>query len=108
VASLFYDSSLRLIEALRLRIKDCDLEKQEIVVRSGKGDKVRRTVLPGKSQSSLDTQIQRVTVLHEQDLHNGLDPVYLPQALGCKFPHAGRESPNNQTSVGRQTVCNLL
>jgi len=91
VASLLYGSGLRLMEALRLRVKDVDLDRLEITVRSGKGGKDRRTILPRPLTGPLSQQIERVAVLHEQDLHNGLSPVYLPHALARKYPNAGRE-----------------
>ena len=91
IASLLYGSGLRLMEALRLRVKDVDLERNEIVVRSGKGGKDRHTVLPARLIPSLHAQMDRVKTLHEQDLLDKLAPVYLPHALERKYPNAGRE-----------------
>ena len=91
IASLLYGSGLRLMEALRLRVKDVDLERKEIIVRSGKGGKDRHTVLPTRLIPSLRAQIDRVKTLHEQDLLDDLAPVYLPHALERKYPNAGRE-----------------
>ena len=91
VASLLYGSGLRLMEALRLRVKDLDFERKEITVRSGKGGKDRRTMLPVSLSEPLESQVVRVRILHEQDLHAGLAPVYLPHALERKYPNAGRE-----------------
>jgi len=91
MASLLYGSGLRLMEALRLRVKDVDFERGEITVRGGKGGKDRRTVLPDKLKPSLRAQVERVRTLHERDLLDGLAPVYLPHALSRKYPNAGRE-----------------
>lgn len=91
VASLMYGSGLRLMEALRLRVKDVDIERREIIVRSGKGGKDRHTLLPQPLTGLLREQIARVAIIHEQDLRQGLAPVYLPFALQRKYPNAGRE-----------------
>lgn len=91
IASLLYGSGLRLMEALRLRVKDIDLERSEITVRAGKGGKDRHTILPEKLVPLLSAQIDRVRAIHEQDLHDQVAPVYLPHALERKYPRAGRE-----------------
>lgn len=91
IASLLYGSGLRLMEAMRLRVKDVDFERLEITVREGKGGKDRRTMLPRSLVGPLQTQVERVRFFHEQDLKNGVSPVYLPYALERKYPNAGRE-----------------
>lgn len=91
IASLLYGSGLRLMEAIRLRIKDVDFERLEITVRQGKGAKDRRTMLPRTLISPLQAQLERVRFFHEQDLKNNIAPVYLPHALDRKYPNAGRE-----------------
>lgn len=91
IAGLLYGSGLRLMEALRLRVKDVDFERREIIVRDGKGGKDRRTVLPDSLGAPLQSQLERVRVFHDLDTQNGLDPVYLPHALARKYPNAGRE-----------------
>ncbi len=109
IASLLYGSGLRLMEALRLRVKDVDLERNEIIVRSGKGGKDRHTVLPARLIPSLRAQMDRVKTLHEQDLLDKLAPVYLPHALERKYPNAGRELawqflfPSERPSVDPRT-----
>ena len=109
IASLLYGSGLRLMEALRLRVKDVDLERNEIIVRSGKGGKDRHTVLPARLIPSLRAQMNRVKTLHEQDLLDKLAPVYLPHALERKYPNAGRELawqflfPSEKPSVDPRT-----
>lgn len=91
VASILYGSGLRLLEGLSLRVKDVDLGRGELVVRSGKGGKDRRTILPGSLRGPLEAQVRRVAELHERDLRRGRGWVALPNALGRKFPNAGRE-----------------
>lgn len=91
IASLLYGSGLRLMEAMRLRIKDVDFERLEITVRDGKGGKDRRTMLPRSLVEPLKHQIERVRVFHEQDIHNNIRTVYLSYALERKYPNAGRE-----------------
>ncbi|MCW8924053.1 MAG: integron integrase, partial [Gammaproteobacteria bacterium] len=91
VAGLLYGSGLRLMEAMRLRVQDVDFERLEITVRSGKGNKDRRTMLPKTLVESLRMQLERVRVFHEQDLQNGVGSVYLPYALERKYPNAGHE-----------------
>jgi integrase len=71
IAGLLYGSGLRLMEALRLRVKDLDFEYMEILVRDGKGEKDRRTVLPRPLAEPLRRQLERVRLLHEQDLRDG-------------------------------------
>jgi len=91
VAALLYGSGLRLMEAIRLRVKDVDFERLEITVRSGKGNKDRRTMLPHSLVEPLRGQLNRIHVFHEQDLQNNIGPVYLPYALERKYPNADRE-----------------
>ena len=93
IASLLYGSGLRLMEAMRLRIKDVDFERREITVRDGKGGKDRRTMLPRSLVEPLVRQFDKVRTLHEQDLQNQVAPVYLPHALARKYPNAGIRMP---------------
>jgi integron integrase len=91
IASVQYGSGLRLMEAIRLRVKDVDFSRLEIMVRNGKGGKDRRTMLPKMLVTPLQSQLERVRTFHEQDLNNNIGPVYLPYALDRKYPNAGRE-----------------
>jgi integron integrase len=91
IAGLLYGSGLRLMEALRLRIKDLDFGYAGILVRDGKDEKDRRTILPRPLTEPLRYQLERVKVLHEQDLREGFGQVYLPYALGRKYPNAAGE-----------------
>ena len=91
IASLLYGSGLRLMEAIRLRVKDVDFDRLEVTVRDGKGGKDRRTMLPRSLVEPLRGQVTRVQVFHEHDLNSGVGPVYLPFALERKYPNAGRE-----------------
>ena len=91
VGGLLYGSGLRLTEALRLRVKDLDFDYGEILVRDGKGEKDRRTLLPRPLAEPLRRQLERVKVLHDEDLREGYGEVHLPYALGRKYPNAARE-----------------
>ena len=91
VAQLLYGTGMRLMESLRLRVKDIDFERKEIFVRNGKGGKDRVTVLPEKLIGELDAHLLRVKTLHEQDLKDGLGCVFMPFALERKYPSACRE-----------------
>lgn len=91
VASLLYGTGLRLMEALRLRVKDVDFERHEIVVREGKGFKDRVTMLPTSVVSSLKLHLAKVKAMHKEDVAGGFGEVYLPYALDKKYPKAGRE-----------------
>jgi integron integrase len=90
VASLLYGTGMRLLEALRLRIKDIEFERREILVRNGKGSKDRVTVLPENLLLPLKDHVLRVKVLHEKDLAGGFGTVWLPNALATKYPAAPR------------------
>jgi integron integrase len=93
VAGLLYGSGLRLLEALRLRVKDMDFQTHEIVVRDGKGQKDRRTMLPHTPERPLRAHLQRAKVQHDHDhdLAAGHGTVTLPLALARKYPQAPRE-----------------
>lgn len=93
VASLLYGSGLRLMEALRLRIKDVDLVRRELSVREGKGGHDRLTMLPSALIPELRRQIARVRVQHTADLADRGGWVAVPRAIGVKMPNAGREVP---------------
>jgi integron integrase len=90
-AALMYGSGLRLMECLRLRVKDLDFSYSQITVRSGKGDKDRVTPMPGKVKEALHKQLLQARLLHQQDLQAGYGSVQLPYALSRKLPQAGRE-----------------
>ena len=91
VASLLYGSGMRLLECLRLRVKDLDLTRREIRVRSGKGDRDRVTMIPARLIQPLRAQISRVAGLHDRDLSEGRGAVSLPYALEIKKPGAAWE-----------------
>jgi len=91
MAKLLYGSGLRLMECVRLRVKDLDFDLKQITVRSGKGDKDRFTTLSEALIPSLNDQLERVKMLHERDLVEGHGNVYLPNALERKYPKAGTE-----------------
>jgi integron integrase len=88
---LLYGSGLRLLEALRLRVKDVDFARNQITVRGGKGDRDRVTMLPAALALDLAKHLETVRDLHETDLQAGAGWVELPWALARKYPNAGRE-----------------
>jgi len=88
---LLYGSGLRLKECLRLRVKDVEFTRNEIVVREGKGKKDRVTMLPAAVEEPLAAHLVRVRRLHEKDLRAGLGRAQLPNALARKYPNADRE-----------------
>jgi len=91
MAKLLYGCGLRLMECVRLRVKDIDFERDQLIVRDGKGMKDRATMLPVSVKPLLREHLARVKITHEQDLQNALEGVYLPYALARKYPNAGRE-----------------
>ena len=91
LASLLYGTGMRLMEVLRLRIKDVDFGRNEITVRDGKGGKDRHTMLPRSLTDALLREMERARLLHEADLASGFGSVWLPHALARKYPGAPRE-----------------
>jgi integron integrase len=91
MARLLYGSGLRLMECLRLRVQDVDMERRQITVRDGKGGKDRVTMLPEGVVSELSAHLERVRRQHEEDLRRGQGEVYLPDALARKYPNASKE-----------------
>ena len=90
MTQLLYGSGLRLIECVRLRVKDIDFDQNQIIVRSGKGDKDRATLLPTIAIEPLQADLQEVRLIHERDLAAGFGAVQLPDALARKYPNANR------------------
>ncbi|MDH5821801.1 integron integrase [Luteimonas sp. RD2P54] len=91
LASLLYGTGMRLMEGLRLRVKDLDFARNEITVRDGKGGKDRRTVLPASLAGPLQQEVERARTWHQQDLRAGFGEAWLPHALARKYPAASRE-----------------
>ncbi|CAK0755729.1 Integrase/recombinase [Gammaproteobacteria bacterium] len=91
MASLLYGTGIRLMECLRLRVKDIDFEYRQITVRDGKGKKDRVVPLPEKLIAPLQTHLERIKTMHDQDLQHGYGEVYLPFALAEKYPNASKE-----------------
>ena len=91
MATLLYGSGLRLMECIRLRVKDVDFAYNHMVVRDGKGDKDRITMLPLNVKAPLERHLQDVKKLHDQDLAEGFGRVYLPYALERKYLNANQE-----------------
>ncbi len=91
IAQLLYGSGLRLFECLQLRIHDLDIERSQITVRSGKGEKDRVTLMPQAVKHGLKAHLEWVKAVHLDDLSKGLGQVYLPYAIERKFLNAGKE-----------------
>ena len=91
MASLLYGSGLRLMECVRLRVKDIDFKYMNITVRSGKGDKDRVTMLPKSCVEPLRLHMKKAAIIHQQDLEAGYGEVFLPFALARKYVNAARE-----------------
>ncbi len=90
MAGLMYGSGLRLMEACRIRVKDIDFDRRQIMVRDGKGAKDRVVPLPQKLLPALKRQVEAVAKLHAEDLATGAGNVWLPYALAEKYPQAGK------------------
>ncbi len=111
IGRLLYGTGMRLMEGIRLRVKDVDFDYKQIIVRSGKGNKDRVTILPQSLIAPLKKQIEMVRQLHSQDLNEGFGTVYLPYALERKYPNAPREFawqyvfPSTKRSVDPRSGC---
>jgi integron integrase len=90
ILRMVYGTGMRIMECMRLRVKDIEFERGEIVIREGKGFKDRITMLPKSVVRPLQEHLVRVKLLHEQDLHDGYGEVFMPYALARKYPNAGR------------------
>jgi integron integrase len=91
MAGLQYGAGLRLLESCRLRVKDVDFERRQILIRNGKGDKDRYVPLPERLQDGLERQMKSALVQHREDLNLGAGSVWMPYALAEKYPNASRE-----------------
>jgi integrase len=91
IAQILYGTGMRLMEVARLRVQDIDCGMKSIVVRAGKGDKDRVTVLPNAVMESGGAHLSRVKRIHEKDLAKGCGEVFLPDGLDRKYPNAGKE-----------------
>ena len=91
VLRLLYGTGMRILEALRLRVKDVDFSRREIVIREGKGFRDRVTMLPESLSHDLARHVERVQLLHQADARRGSGSVYLPYALERKYPNAARD-----------------
>ncbi len=109
VSTLMYGAGLRLLEALRLRVKDIDFDRRQLVVRGGKGDRDRATVLPEACRVPLARHLHRARLAHKEDVRGGGGWVERPSALARKYPNAGREwgwqwvFPATRSYVDRET-----
>jgi integron integrase len=109
MGELMYGSGVRLMELLRLRVKDVDLERRQLMVRAGKGGKDRVTVLPKVLLERLQQHRERLRLLHGEDQSAGAPGVWLPEGLDRKYPHAGKDwewqwfFPSRERSIDPQT-----
>src|SRR3546814_10992750 len=92
MAALLYGTGMRLTECIRLRVKDVDFGRGEIVVRNGKGGKARRVPLPLRLREPLQPAIERARLQHEVALAERFAEVWFPHALARQFPNAPRET----------------
>jgi integron integrase len=91
VVKLLYGSGLRITEAVRMRVQDIDFDYKQITIRSGKGNKDRVTTFPTSLEASLKLHLQKVQIIHQQDLLKGFGRVFLPNALARKYTAADKE-----------------
>jgi integron integrase len=109
VASLLYGAGLRLLECLRLRIQDIDIEQRTIYVRAGKNNESRTTLLPERVIPALQQHLRQLRACHERELEQGHGNVYLPQAIEARYPGASRQwqwqylFPARKRSVDKRT-----
>lgn len=95
MASLLYGTGMRVMECARLRVKDVDLGQDHIVVRDGKGQKDRVTVLPATLVEPIKRQVEHVGAVHRRDLDEGFGRLYLPFTLAAKYPSADRQDDDD-------------
>jgi integron integrase len=110
---LIYGTGMRIMECVRLRVKDVDFARGEIIIREGKGFKDRVTMLPASLAVPLTQHLARVKLLHDSDRKAGVGDVYLPYALARKYPSAGREwawaAPAHPCARGiRTSLCSTI
>ena len=103
IFSLLYGTGMRIMECLRLRVKDIDFSGHEIIIRDGKGGKDRLTLLPELLTEPLRDHLVKVRYLHEHDIANGYGTVYLPYALERKYPSANKARLRGQSPFRRST-----
>jgi len=101
MASILYGTVLRLMECLRLRVKDADIAYRQILVREGKDGKDRVTMLPEPQCKPLHEQLGEAKRLHEIDLREGYGEVHLPYALARKYPRIGTSGAGSMFSFGQ-------
>lgn len=109
IAQVMYGGGLRVMETMRLRVQDIDFDNRQIIVRDGKGENDRFTILPESLIPSLRLHLENVKSMHQKDLSDGFGAVYLPSALEQKYPHANREwywqyvFPASELSMDKRT-----
>lgn len=91
MTKILYGSGIRLMECLHLRVKDIDFENHQIIIRDGKGEDDRSTILPNSVIPLIETQLKTVRLIHQKDLKDGFGETSLPYALDKKYPNASKE-----------------
>ena len=91
LAILMYGGGLRVLECVRLRVKDIDFQYNQITIRDGKGQKDRITMLPRGIKGALQLHLKKVQIIHQEDLMDGFGEVFLPFALAKKYPNAAQK-----------------
>ncbi len=91
IAQIMYGGGLRVMETMRLRVKDIDFDNHQIIVRDGKGENDRVTILPDSVVQPLQLHLKYVKIIHEKDLADGYGSVYLPYALDRKYSNANKD-----------------
>ena len=91
ITKLLYGSGLRIMECMRLRIKDIDFENHQLAIREGKGENDRMTILPDSLIPTLKMHLETVRAIHHVDLTEGYGEVFLPYALARKHPNASKD-----------------
>jgi len=91
IAQVMYGGGLRVMETMRLRVKDVDFDNHQIIVRDGKGENDRFTILPDSLIGPLQLHLQYVKIIHQKDLADGFGSVYLPDALDRKYSSASKD-----------------
>ncbi len=93
MATLMYGAGLRVLECVQLRVKDINFDSRYILIRSGKGGKDRRTLLPDRVRDPLEAHLRKIRTQHQEDVEKGAGWVELPNAIARKYPDAGISWP---------------
>lgn len=90
-AKLIYGGGLRVAECIRLRVQDIDFGNHTFIIRSGKGDQDRTTLFPESLHEDMKSHLEKIKIIHDQDLNSGNGSVYMPNVLSRKYPNASKQ-----------------